>query len=70
MISTKLATAIRVHKWRFRFAFLPVRRVELVDGRVSEKGYYFWRVVFEIECGVIPTWTAYAHFNDGLMTGD
>lgn len=63
---TELKDKVKRHKWRMRFALLPVKRIKLVDGFIEEDGYYFWRIVIEVECGLIPTWTAYAHFNDGV----
>lgn len=63
---TELKDKVRMHKWRLRFAFLPVKRIKLVDGFIEEDGWYFWRIILEVECGVVPTWTAYAHFNDNV----
>jgi len=61
-----LSQQMKVHKWRIRFAFLPVKRIKMVKGYIEEDGYYWLRIVFEIECGLVPIWTAYAHMNDGV----
>lgn len=63
---TDLKNKAEMHKWRIRFAFFPVKRIKLVDRFIEHEGYYFWRIIFEVECGLIPAWTAYSHMNDGV----
>ena len=53
------------HIWRFRFTFFPVKRIEKDEnGYISHKGYYWWRIIFEVKVGINDEWTAYSHHND------
>lgn len=55
------------HRYRVRFAFLPVRRW-LLRKSAEERGWYWWRIVIEVRSGVLNEWTAYARHNDELIT--
>lgn len=62
---TELKDKLRLHEWRLRFAFLPAKRIEMIGGCVVHSGYYFWRIVVEVNFG-FSGWTAFAHFNDDV----
>jgi len=63
---TELKDRIKSHKWRLRFSFFPTKRIMLIGGCVVHDGYYFWRIVIEVEVGLGSEWTAYSHFNDDV----
>lgn len=66
MTPADLHQEMKIHNWRMRFAFTPVKRIKIVKGCIEHDGYYWWRIIFEVRVGVVPIWTAYAHMNDEL----
>lgn len=60
-------TPSNLHKVRTRFAWLPVSRWEREpdDTRFFRiRGWYWLREVVEVKVGVVPEWTAFAHYNE------
>jgi len=58
--------ALDFHKWRVRYAILPVARYIIKERFVEKEGSYSFRNVFEVKVGLHNEWTAYADYNDDL----